>query len=752
MAPGSGPFVLRFGWVRAALCSVIGALCATATASATPYEVFVDVDEEGDLQDLFAAGTLTDDTYNELLDLLGRGVDLNTADRNELYALPNLTYEDVDAILAFRQLQRGRITDPSALVSAGVISEAKLLAISSFLVVRTPGQDPLALRGFARFMTRGTPQDVTAGDEPLLPPLGVRARFTLLRHLSVGGVLTTTRLRPGAPVWDPVRGALVAESRGSELLVPKLYARWHTDKVDVIAGSFRAGFAQRLVFDNATVYTPNGLYTDDQLFFSADLATACKESSGELISSPCTGAAGSEYVTPDFVWRNGLLGGAVGARRLSLSTGWLQAYAFASASRRSIYQYELVNRGTCVDPHDDNDPGCAAPDVFVKPSGNLLDSAPEHSFQTLPDVFRERLVGGNTTYFADRRNSLGLTAYGAQLDNLVSGVDLDTQEWSRFPTGRRYGAVGASFSYGRGWLDVFGEGAASFDAIPAPDANLTAAKGGGGPAGILRATATSKHEELELVARYYATDYVNPYASPIGQPDEFEGQRARDEAGGRIRYIRTDKDVVVRALADVWVNPSNGGDEPKLDSYVRVNVRTTPQLWLGLWERYQDKDLSRGGNAQCYEIATVNDERGEPIPCGGRQITSIVRATYEPSRTYSGTLQIQHQLVDDGLMDSRPQYAKRFRQDLAIWFIGYYRPSKNVRTRIRARYFDEAIDDSTYLERSFATLVDTAVRVRDRDTLRVRFDTKFWLDNRATTPDRVPNPELTLWLFYEARL
>ena len=46
-----------------------------------------------------------------------------------------------------------------------------------------------------------------------------------------------------------------------------------------------------------------------------------------------------------------------------------------------------------------------------------------HAFATLPNVFQERLVGGNFTYFADRRNVVGITAYGAQMVDLVDGID-----------------------------------------------------------------------------------------------------------------------------------------------------------------------------------------------------------------------------------------------------------------------------------------------------------------------------------------
>lgn len=748
--------------MRAAISSVLVLACAVQQAQATPYETFVDVDEEGDLQDLLAAGILTEDTYNELIDLLGRGVDLSSADRGELYALPNLTYDDVDAIIAYRTLQKGRITDPAELVTAGALSEEKLLAISSFLIVRKPGQNPLAAHGWFRAMTRTNTHDFNPYEpqDPFLPPLGLRVRFNAVRYLTVGAAMTTTRLDIGSPVYDPVRGALVAEERSYQFHAPKVYAKWETGSIAAIAGTYRAGFGQRLVFDNSSQYSPNGLYIDDQLFFSPDLSRACKESAGELLVSPCTGTAGAEYVTPDFVWRNGLFGVAAGFKHLELATGWLQGYAFASASRRSIYQYELVNRATCTDPHDDTDPGCAAPNVYVRPEGNLLEPAPRHAFATLPDVFQERLVGGNFGYFADRRNSVGITAYGAMEENLIEGIDLDTQEWSRLPNGRKFGAVGANFSFGRGIIDVFGEGAASFDAMKVTETSLTPAKGGGGPAALLRVTATpSKREEIEVVARYYSVDFLNPYARPISQSDEFEGQRARNEAGARVRYIRTTKDLTIRALVDVWTNPSAftlttptgviDASAPKIDTYVRANVKTTPVLWLGLWERYQDKDITRGGHDQCFEISNELDESGEPIPCGGRQLTTIVRATYEPDRKFSGTLQLTHQLLDD---NSRMELENKFRQDVAAWFVGYWRPNADLRMRVRLRYLDAAIHDNTYLERSVAGLVDTAFRVRERDTLRVRIDGKYWLDKRMSTIERVPNPELSLWLFYEARL
>ncbi len=733
---------------------MIAALAAPAVA--VPYETFIDVADQAELDDLLAAGDITDDTYNELLDLLQRGVSLNDADRSELYALPNLTYEDVDKIIAYRALNQGVIRDPAELVGAGAVTEDKLLAISAFLIVREPGTTR-SIRGFVRAMTRASNGDVPGAPwgpddgDVIVAPWVVRARLSFGRHLQAGVALTTTRLRIGSPTYDPNRDALIADPRGNQVHVPKAFLKWDTDDATVIAGSFRAGFAQRLVFDNSAQYTPNGLYSDDQIFFSVDLDRECTRSAGELATSPCTGVAGDRYVTPDFAWRDGLFGVGAGFKQLTLGTGWLQGYLWASATSRSIYQYELYRPSeSCETPTDDDNPACAAPTVYVRPDGGLLDPAARFSFETLPRVFGERLAGTNVTFFADRRNSVGATVYVARETDLVDGVELDFQEWSRLPTGREFAAVGASFAYGRGWLDVFGEAALSFDRLPvAPPA-----EGGGGPAGLLRLTATRKREELEAVFRYYSTDYVNPYARPISQADEFNGQRARDEMGVRLRYVRTGKELSLRALVDLWVPPSSlrddsvlGRAQPKLDSYVRADVRAARDLRLGLWLRYQDKDLREGGHDECFEVSTETSETGDPIPCSGRQLTSIARARYDVSRALSTTVMVQHQLLDD-----RSASETSFRDDVALWGIVLWRPSADLRIRGRARYLAEAIESAHYLETSFSGLVDASWRVRDRDSFRVRVDTKLWLDERTATVERRPDPEIQLWLSYEARL
>lgn len=734
--------------VRTAILACLAVLLGTRPASAIPYETFIDIDGQADLDDLLASQDITQDTYDQLLDLLSRGVDLATADRTELYNLPNLTYDDVDKIIALRELQKGRLRDPSDLVAAGALSQEKLLAISVFLTVRSPGENPMNIHGWVRVMSR-----ITATDK-LAPPGFLRARFTAYKHLSAGVALTTTRLKIGDPVYDANRNALIADDRSYQFHAPKAFIKWETQDLAAIVGSFRAGFGQKLIFDNSADYTPNGIYLDDQLFYGTDLDRDCKKSTGELATTPCPSTGSQRYVTPDFAWRDALFGVGLGAKKLEVpGAGWLQVFGWASASTRSIYQYELVDSSLCDDPHDDS-PECKAPAVYVRPEGNPLAVAPSFAYQTLPNVFGEKLVGLNIAYFADRRNSVGVTAYGATETNLVKGLALDFQEWSRYPTGRKFGAAGANFSFGRDWLDIFGE--AGLNVTTAVDPNGQNATDrvltGGGPAAILRMTATKKREELELVARYYSTEFENPYGRPIAQADEYDGQRARDETGIRARYLKTTKRYTMRALVDVWVPPSSikaDNWQPKLDTYLRTDVRSTDELKVGLWLRYQDKDLSRGGHDQCFEVITETDPIDGPVPCAGRQLTTIARGTYQPVRDLDVTLQLEHQLLDDNATAASKD---SFRQDVAIWAIGRYRPNKDLRFRARTRYLNESVSKPTYLETSLASQLQMDLRLRDKDTLQVRFDTKFWLDKRTSTGLREPDSELQFWLSYEARL
>ena len=300
-------------------------------AQAIEYEVFIDVDTYDELNELWVNGMISEDTFNTLVELQRRGVDLNRANREQLYSLPNLTYDDVDRILGYRT-EAGVIHSPADLVAAGVLSREKLGSILMF--IQTQDDRRLsATHGWFNYQTAWSQQDST------VPPMTLQARVTTLRQLTFGFAGLVTRQRPGDPIWDPNRDALMAEQMRVRVNAPKYYVQWDTERWGVIAGSYRIGFGQRLTFDNTDRYTPNGFFLDDAVFRYNDLGVACRESQGELPTSPCAGETGDIYVTKDFRWRDSLRGVAIGAKHLSLPVGWLQLYGFGAWQSRQIYQY-----------------------------------------------------------------------------------------------------------------------------------------------------------------------------------------------------------------------------------------------------------------------------------------------------------------------------------------------------------------------------------------------------------------------------
>ena len=698
---------------------------------ANEYEVFVDIETEEDLYDLLASEDIGEDTFNALLELFQRGVNLNRASRGELYTLPNLTYSEVDGILAYRE-QVGWIDSPAALVAAGILTDKKFLSIAPFLVVQDRKRTRLSANGRFSAQTRYSQED---GDTP--PPLALRAHVNTLRHLTVGAAFVVTRQRVGDVAYDANRNALSATNTKTRPHLPKFYAQWDTESYQAIAGTYRIGFGQRLVFDNTDQYEPHGIYRDNEVFRSSDLSRECKRSQGELEASPCAGEAGDIYVTPDFSWRDSLTGGALGAKAVEIGTGWVSAHAFASHQPRGIYQYELHHPSeACMNPRDDDNEACSSPDVFHRNTTDSLAPSSRFSFHTLPNMYRETTVGGNVSYFASQRTHVGLTAYRSSIDWLVNGFDLDFQEWSRRPFGGPFGAFGADAAWGRHWLDVFVEVAHSFD-------DMTG--GGGGVAAIARTTATWKNNEIETSVRYYDKKFANPYARPISASDQFEGLRARDEAGGRIRYTgRITKQVSLRTSADFWVQPSD--ELPKTLVFVRSDVEVSKRFAWGLWAQYQNKDLGNGGRGQCFEISVEEDERGEPIPCGGEKIRGTGRIRYRPSKKTTVSLQLQAQLLDDAKFDDK------YRTDTSAWVSIVYKPNKTLWLRGRSRYLFEDISDNEYLEQSLWTYVDATYKLSDTYTIRGRYDLYWWLDNRLATNDRLPSPENRLWVELQGKL
>ena len=71
-------------WLGVMVAVTLLLALAPRTARAVQYEMLIDVDNEEDLQELFTTGQISEDTWNTLVQIMRRGVDLTRAAREAL--------------------------------------------------------------------------------------------------------------------------------------------------------------------------------------------------------------------------------------------------------------------------------------------------------------------------------------------------------------------------------------------------------------------------------------------------------------------------------------------------------------------------------------------------------------------------------------------------------------------------------------------------------------------------------------------
>jgi hypothetical protein len=671
--------------------------CNSQTAWAARYEVFVEAESEEDLFELLATDQISQPSFDALLSLLQTRVNLNQADRERLYLLPNIDYADVDRIISHRD-DIHWIQDLSDLVETGALTAEVARSLRPFIVIDSGGDPRSGAEAMVRLQGRWSGRY-----DRLPPPLAAQARIRALARLDIGGAATLTRNQLSRARWDTNRRALTTGPERARFEVPKLYVHWQDTAWEIIAGTYRIGFGQRLTFDVTDQVTPNGFFGDYQLRRENTLTRRCKRTAGELAVTPCNDDVIS-YVTPDFAWTNRLTGVALGLKHRTAGNGWMELYAWGSYQIHRALQIEVVIATDCDDPRTDEDPACAAPPIFV-PTDGATGPASAARFAQLRWAYAEGLAGARVRYSWSARKHVGLTGFGSVPRWLVLGAALDFQEFAAKPFGGPFGAVGLDAGFGFGRQDCSLELARSFDSQQG---------GGGGFGAVARSVTTLGATELDISARYYAARYANPYARSISAPDELDGLRARDEAGIRLRMTtRVGGLGTLRSVVDGWRRLSSGAMHAAL--FVRADLRLAPAWSWALWANYHHGP-------------------------GGRLAWST-KVGYEPHPRWKISGQFQHRLIADRFAGRRRQH------DLGTLATLVARPVDALRLQARVRYDLEDISDDEPSVRALWAKLEIAVVLRDRDTLRLRYDARALLDDRASTAIRRPNPEH--WLLVE---
>ncbi len=707
---------------------LIAAGLVAGTAQAAIYENSIEVDSEDDIFELEQRGDISEDTSQTLMEMIREGVDLNSADREQLYDLPGLTYADVDAILEYRKL-KGHIDDPSELVGANALTPEQLVAIAPF--IRIDAAKPiLPISGKFHAATRVS----TTDNVP--PPALLMARLKGPLNLSAGFMAFTTRRRAATPYYSDLVDGLMSQGFQYTPQLPRFFVQWKPGNARLVAGTFTLGFGERLTLDNSRRVTPRGIYLVDDYRRPQDLSQTCKLSNAGLLADPTTGCDPGDpnapptnlYITPDYTWRDVFRGVAGSIEDLKLGDeASMSIYGFASYQQRSIYQYQLYDRRYCDDPSDTSSE-CKAPPVYLPDLTTTL------KYSTLNNAFNELTGGGHVTFKPSYRFTFGVTGWGAMPMFQQAPMQLDFQEYSRYPTGGPFGAIGVDAQTGYKAFNFFFEATHNFD-------NRVGTEGHGGYGAEQRTTWSPKGHEFELSLRFYDTGFGTPYSRPIASPDMLDGQRARNEAGTRFRWVaKWSRDWETRLQANFWVNPYADSNTPQAgvsNLYVLARVDFTGWKFFqpGIWIDMRNKNLPYSEHGTCSSGTVILTE-GDNVTCGGDFYKFATRIEIAPAkRLIQGALLAAYTLKDD------IRYKDRFRSDLLLWAEVRSQPIDFLQFRARVRYNNQDLEDPAYLEENLWTYFEGAVLISKGFRVSLRYDLLFWLDKRSSTPMRVPNPE-----------
>lgn len=733
-------------------------LLVARTSTAAIYESPIDIDTEDDIAGMEQRGEISADTAATLNELFSDGVDLNDADRDQLYELPGLSYADVDAILEYRK-QKGRIDDPAELVGAGAITDKQLLQIAPFLLL-VPRPDQIPLQGKAKLISSVSSTDTVA------PPVHLRADLRLPLNLKAGFEVTTTRFRPPAAYWDATLDRLTTSRPGYAVYVPRVYAAWKAAQRQVIVGSFRVGFGERLVLDNTKRKTPYGFNVTTSAFQSIrpELTSPCRFSTGDG-PDPCPDDGTISESTRDYRWNESFRGVAGSVEDIELGTGGpkLSLYGFGSLQTHSVYQYQLFDKQSCQDPNGTG-PECSAPQVWLKDPNPDTGAFDRLSYSTLPSVFHELAVGAHARLDPSPRWRLGLTGYFAH--PFFNIPRLDFQDYARFPWNGSFGAVGLNGRVVLGPIDVYGEFARSFDSIP------TGPRGGFG--GIVRGVWSPKKHQVEFSLRYYDNTFGNPYARPIAAPDMLDGQRARNEAGARLTYDgRVLGDLWLGGWLDFWVLPfadekGNRAGMPSLWARARATYKGFDFIEPGAWFTYRNKDLA-------YDVPLdsagqpIRDSAGNPLRCYSEPFSSTQDTSTDPAD--------EPRCVGDQYRTAVFLHVRPFRRIVSFWLQGQqtWQASKDwpngmqvdrrialevrsepwgryLNLRVRGTYtFIDVYRLETETEQELWINAEIAGRPWGWLRAALRYDLVLYTDQRPGTLAMNPNPQHSFRLVVDAK-
>lgn len=674
---GRGPSAR--GWALGAV-GLLGLLLFSGEAAARTYKVPIQAANEDDLRNLYEDGLIDPEEFDILNELLNNPLDVNKATRGELFDLPNVTLKLARLIVAERSKRPFQSLNQLAQRVEG-LSEAQVDELRAFAYAGGAASEDAKfdidkVTGKARvrtgmFIAPVVPiEDDNPNKTHTIDQLGYgRIPATQLnmdavydRTYGVGGVLVVQDSLQGM-VYNPESRDIHADY-GLTGQVGRAYGFIEKDRWRMIAGSYTAGFGQGLTFDRTSRSQPNGWYKDVSI--SAD----------ERFRS--------------FRFARGLFGVAATAD-WDMGENNLQATIFTSADKYSLYQYDMgMTGGESLDYTQET---LDSPRIYL--------DGQKAGWLTVPNAYRESIVGANVLYRIGARGQVGLTSYvGHQDRDVINGMEDDQQFVIRggWPIqADTYGAVGVNATWGKGPIDLLGEVAKSFT---------------GGMGGQLQAVINPVGGELEFTLRRYGLDFDNPLAGGMANADEYLGMRDRNEQGARVRgFYNLTESLRLQTDVDLWQNLIPG--TVNLLTYGRLQYALREKdMTMSVYGKRTDQNLAAGGRGRRYggdsdslyiDLGDVApDESSEAIDLGDaidRSGTrSFVGLTMQgnPIKKLNLSALYQRMYTDAGLLYPTEEGPCEYDYQIGqyTWFKARYKVVDPTTLTFRTRYRDEDVHGS----------------------------------------------------------
>lgn len=561
------------------LWSALLLLVIAGSAEAREYSVFIDIVDSDQLRELYYEGTLPEDEFEILLTLIENPIDLNRSGAEDVFQLPGINAALATAIVEERILNGPYAVLPDVVNRVEGLTWRMVETMRPFVVVRATDGAVQPLKAEMGFITfkRFRAAPAIADDYPARshspkqlgydnwPNFALGANATVMGFLDFGfagtaqeGLWNTT--------YDPnsrdVYGSFGTPVFRPYMLFGRLRRPVGRANVDILAGSYQLNYGEGLVM--------NTLGGRKRIGHSVPTRLSVERNENRFRE-----------------W-DGLLGGV--GRVIAPLTGGAELDVSIFGSLRNYDQYFAFVKtagGQIFDPVQPNE--LPTPRVWV--DGGRM------TYQTLPNLFRVGVLGGNATFRINKRTHLGLTGYAGLIDRtIMPGVE-DQNEFllqRRWPVKRNFGSVGLNGRIGFGLLEVSGEYALSVgDDV--------------GQGMIVFVEVEPAWGRFVFSARHYDIKFANPYAKAQASPRLVAGMRTRGEQGIQFRAV-IDPIKRFRARVTADLNRSLVFDVWDFDTDASVQGRPLEWLQLEILTSYTNQNLAVNGREHRYAgTLTVDD-------------------------------------------------------------------------------------------------------------------------------------------------